>query len=105
MTSRFRLISRLTETRHSSQRERRIGRPQPISKYLGLAWRIHRREVLPLVERILPDLRAVELQQAADDILERMSDPQTADLVAKMTIQPIDPAHQRALLCAAGTPA
>ena len=30
---------------------------------------------LPLLERILPDLRAVELQQAADDILERMSDP------------------------------
>ena len=28
----------------------------PVSKYLGLAWRIHRREVLPLFERILPDL-------------------------------------------------
>jgi putative membrane-bound dehydrogenase-like protein len=70
----------------------------PISKYLGLAWRIHRREVLPLVERVLPDLKAVNLQQAVDDVLERMSDPQAADLVARMTILPIDPAHQRSLL-------
>ena len=70
----------------------------PISKYLGLAWRIHRREVLPLVERILPDLKSVDLQQAADDVLERMSDPQTADLIATMTIRPIDPAHRRMLL-------
>ena len=69
-----------------------------VSKYLGLAWRIHRREVLPLIERILPDLRAVDLQQAADDILERMSDPQTADLVAKMVIRTKEPVHQRALL-------
>jgi putative membrane-bound dehydrogenase-like protein len=70
----------------------------PISKYLGLAWRIHRREVLPFVERVLPELQAVDLQQAADDILERISDPQAADLIAKMTVQPIDPARQRALL-------
>ena len=98
VTLRFRPISRSTETRHSSQRERWIARPQPISKYLGLAWRIHRREVLPLVERLLPDLKAVDLQQAADDVLERMSDPQTADLVARMTMGPIDPAHQRTLL-------
>ena len=33
----------------------------PVSKYLGLAWRIHRREVLPLIERILPGLRAVRV--------------------------------------------
>ncbi len=29
-----------------------------LSKYLGLAWRLHTREVLPLLERILPSLRA-----------------------------------------------
>ncbi len=46
-----------------------------LSKYLGLAWRLHRREVLPLLERIAPHLRRPELQQAADDILERMKDP------------------------------
>ncbi len=43
-----------------------------LSKYLGLAWRIHRREVLPLLKRVAPHLRAPELQQAADDILEQM---------------------------------
>jgi putative membrane-bound dehydrogenase-like protein len=69
-----------------------------VGKYLGLAWRIHRREVLPLIERILPVLRAVELQQAADDILERMSDPETADLIAKMAMRTNEPVHQRALL-------
>jgi putative membrane-bound dehydrogenase-like protein len=69
-----------------------------VSKYLGLAWRIHRREVLPLFERILPGLRAVELQQAADDILERMSDPQTADLIARMAMRTNEPVHRRALL-------
>ena len=53
-----------------------------VSKYLGLAWRIHRREVLPVLERIGPKLRAPELQQAADDVLERMNEPETADLVA-----------------------
>ena len=70
----------------------------PVSKYLGLAWRIHRREVLPLIERILPGLRAVALQQATDDILERMNDPQTADVVAKMAMRTSDPTHHRALL-------
>jgi putative heme-binding domain-containing protein len=69
-----------------------------LSKYLGLAWQIHRLEVLPLVERVLPDLEAVDLQQAADDILERISDPQAADLVAKMTMRQTDPAHRRTLL-------
>ncbi len=70
----------------------------PVSKYLGLTWRIHRCEALPLIERILPALRAVQLQQAANDILERMNDPQTADLVAKMVMQTSEPVHRRALL-------
>ncbi len=65
---------------------------------LGLAWRIHRREVLPLLERIVPHLRAPELQQAADDILERMNEPETAELVADMAMQTDDPVHQRELL-------
>ncbi len=69
-----------------------------VSKSLGLAWRIHRHEVLPLIERILPGLQAVELQQAADDILERMSDPQTADLIARMAMRTSEPVHQRVLL-------
>ena len=39
-----------------------VGAPEraasSISKYLGLAWRIHRREVLPLIERISARLAA-----------------------------------------------
>jgi hypothetical protein len=69
-----------------------------ISKYLGLAWRIHRREVLPLIERVLPDLKAVDLQQAAETVLERISDPQAARLVAKVATGPTDSGHQRLLL-------
>ena len=54
-----------------------------LSKYLGLAWRLHCREALPLLERISPYLRTPELQQAGDDILERMKDPATAEVVAE----------------------
>ena len=68
-----------------------------VSKYLGLAWRIHRREVLPVLERVMPYLRAPGLQQAADDILERMNEPETADLVAELAIKTSDPVHQREL--------
>ena len=68
-----------------------------VSKYLGLAWRIHRREVLPVLERITPYLRAPELQQAADDILERMSEPETAELVAELATKTSDPVHPREL--------
>ena len=69
-----------------------------VSKYLGLAWRIHRHEVLPLIERMLPKLRAVELQQATDDILDRMSDPETAELVANMAVRMTEPGHKKAML-------
>ena len=70
----------------------------PVSKSLGLAWRLHRPEVLPVLERLLPHLRAIELQQAADDILERMDDPETASLVAGMAMRTTDLVHQRGLL-------
>ena len=68
------------------------------SKYLGLAWRIHRTEVLPCVKRLMPHLQAVELKQAADDILEQQKDPKTAEFVAGMVTNRIDSAHQRAFL-------
>jgi putative membrane-bound dehydrogenase-like protein len=69
-----------------------------LSKNLGLAWRVHRREVLPLLERIMPHLKAPELQQAADDILVRLNEPETAELVADMATQSTDRARQRELL-------
>jgi putative membrane-bound dehydrogenase-like protein len=68
-----------------------------VTKYLGLAWRLHRHEVLPVLERIMPYLRAPELQQAADDILARMNEPETADLVADMAAKTTDSVHQREL--------
>ncbi|HEX3447135.1 MAG TPA: PVC-type heme-binding CxxCH protein, partial [Isosphaeraceae bacterium] len=68
-----------------------------VTKYLGLAWRLHRREVLPVLERFAPYLRAPELQQAVDDILERMSEPETADLVADMAARTTDSVHQQKL--------
>jgi hypothetical protein len=69
-----------------------------LSKYLGLAWRVHKREALPILERIAPHLRSPELQQAVDDILERMSEPETAELVADMAAKTPDPVHRRELL-------
>ena len=68
-----------------------------LSKSIGLAWRLHRREVFPLLERIAPHLKTPELQQAADDILERMTDPETAELVASLAMSAKDPAARRAL--------
>ena len=68
-----------------------------LSKSIGLAWRIHRREVLPLFERVAPYLRHSELQQAADDILERMKEPETADLVAGLVIATADRSHRQSL--------
>jgi putative membrane-bound dehydrogenase-like protein len=76
-----------------------VDRPaHALSKQLGLAWRIHRREVLPVLEYIIPNLRAFELQQAADDILERMNEPETAVVVAKMVKRVKDPGRKHALL-------
>ncbi len=68
-----------------------------LSKYLGLAWRLHSREVLPLLERILPHLQTPELQQAGDDILERIKEPEAADLVAGVALQINDPVRRLGL--------
>jgi putative membrane-bound dehydrogenase-like protein len=68
-----------------------------LSKYLGLAWRLHRREVLPLLERVLPHLRAPELQQAADDTLERITEPEAAEFVAGIAAQTSDTARKLGL--------
>ena len=96
--SRCRRISRSTATRRTSRPARPTCPRVPLSKYLGLAWRIHRREVLPVLERVIPYLRAPELQQAADDILERMNEPETAELVAEMAMKTSRPgASARAL--------
>ena len=59
-----------------------VGAPdQPtsaLSKYLGLAWRVHSNEVIPLLEKVVHHLKAPELQQAADDILRQLKSPGAA---------------------------
>jgi len=79
-----------------------VGAPElpvnPLSKTLGLAWRLHRSEVLPLLSRVLPTLETPELQQAADDVLGQMRDPQTAVVLAELASNNDDPARKRQIL-------
>ncbi len=70
-------------------------RATALSKYLGLAWRIHRHETVPLLKRFAPHLRATELQQAIDDVLECMTDPETATLVAELASHSHDPIQKQ----------
>jgi putative membrane-bound dehydrogenase-like protein len=70
----------------------------PLTKTLGLAWRVHRREVLPLWARITPQLVSPELQQAADDVLAQIGDAAAAPLVAELVGKTNDVARKRLLL-------
>ena len=106
--SRCRRTSRSTATRRTSPSGRPTCRRRPSSKYLGLAWRLHCREVLPLLGRVVPYLATPDLQQAGDDILDRMNDPAAAEVVADLAAQDDRPAAtQRAVrdAGAAGSPA
>ena len=73
-----------------------------LSKSLGLAWRIHRTEVLPLLTRVMPRLETPELQDALDDVLTQIRDPETAVVLAKLASQAGDPARKRQLLATLG---
>jgi putative heme-binding domain-containing protein len=68
-----------------------------LSKYLGLAWRLHCREALPLLKRMIPYLRVPELQEAGDDVLEQMKAADTAVLVAGLAQRTDDLARRREL--------
>ncbi len=69
----------------------------PLSRTLGLAWRLRRREVLPLLDRVAPYLHTPEFQQAGDDILDRMKDVATAEVVAALAARIDDPLRRNAL--------
>ena len=69
-----------------------------LSKTLGLAWRLHRVETLPVVGRVLPGLESPELQQAADDVLGQMRDEKTAVMLAEIAGKADDPARRRQIL-------
>ncbi|APW61056.1 PVC-type heme-binding CxxCH protein [Paludisphaera borealis] len=79
-----------------------VGAPdQPttgLSKFLGLLWRLHRPEALPVLEQILPNLKAPGLQQAGDDILRQLASPAAADVVAHVADRTEDPVRRRGLL-------
>lgn len=69
-----------------------------LSKTLGLAWRLHRSEVLPLLKRIAPQLDSPEIQQAADDVVMQISDPAGAEAVADIASGEDDPGRRREIL-------
>jgi len=73
-----------------------------LSKYLGLAWRVHSNEVIPLLRKVVHHLNAPELQQAADDILRQLKAPGTAILVAEMIDKAGEPVRKRELLSVLG---
>jgi putative membrane-bound dehydrogenase-like protein len=70
-----------------------------LSRTLGLVWQVHPAEALPLLTRVLPALKAPELQQAADDALMQVTDPAGAVALANLLGQPgADPARRRQVL-------
>jgi putative membrane-bound dehydrogenase-like protein len=70
----------------------------PLSKALGLAWRLHRNEVVPLLRRVVHHLKAPELQQAADDILGQIRSADAAILAAELIEEFKEPVRKRELL-------
>ena len=73
-----------------------------LSKTLGLAWRVHRPESLPLLRKIAPALAAAELQQAFDDVIAQDHDKEAGVLVAEQALQTVDPGRKFALMAALG---
>jgi putative membrane-bound dehydrogenase-like protein len=74
----------------------------PLAKTLGLAWMVHRVEVLPLLIRLLPQLSAPELQQAADDVIAQLRDPAGAVALARLILDVRDPVRKRQFLLTMG---
>jgi putative membrane-bound dehydrogenase-like protein len=69
-----------------------------LSKTLGLAWALHRVEALPLVVSLMPALRSAGLQQAADDVVMQVEDPEGARIVAELVLATPDPLRKRQAL-------
>ncbi|MDG3006926.1 PVC-type heme-binding CxxCH protein [Paludisphaera mucosa] len=67
------------------------------SKFLGFLWRLQRPEALPVLEQILPRLKAPGLQQAGDDVLRRVRTPYAADVAALLAERTDDPVRRRML--------
>jgi putative membrane-bound dehydrogenase-like protein len=72
----------------------------PLSKTLGLAWRLHRPEALGFLKKVYPSLASSELQQAADDAILQIDDKQAAEIVADQVLQTIDLTRKYTLITA-----
>ncbi|WZO98886.1 HEAT repeat domain-containing protein [Isosphaeraceae bacterium EP7] len=70
----------------------------PLSRTLGLSWRLRRPESLPLLVRVMPSLRSPEMQQAADDVLGQLTGDRAAVAVADLATQTNDPLRRRQLM-------
>jgi len=68
-----------------------------VSKLIGLAWRLHRPEVIPALRRVLPSLAAPELQQGIDDALARIDDKAAASVLAEVALTSTDPGRRASL--------
>jgi putative membrane-bound dehydrogenase-like protein len=73
-----------------------------LTKTLGLAWMIHRAEVLPLLSKIMPSLATPELQQAADDVIGQITDPAGAVALAELSAKTADRVQKRQYLATLG---
>jgi len=69
-----------------------------LSKTLGLAWRLHRDEVLPWLGKVASRLVTPELQQAANDIVTQTNTPAGAEAVAVWASKGQDPSRRREAL-------
>src|SRR5206468_4092923 len=69
-----------------------------LGKTLGLAWRLHRPESLPLIGKVLPSLEAPELKAAAEDVLLQFRDKEAAVVLARLIAGADDPSRRGALL-------
>ena len=74
------------------------GTSSAVGKSIGLAWRLHRAESLPLIAKILPALRSTELQQAADDVLMQMGGKDAALMLATLAAEAPDASRKLGLL-------
>ena len=73
-----------------------------LGKTLGLAWRLHRPEALPLIGKVLASLDAPELKQAADDVLLQFHDKEAAVVLAGLIVRADDPSRKSGLLAILG---
>ncbi len=69
-----------------------------LTKTLGLAWMVHKPEVLPIIARVMPKLYAPEIQQAADDVIQQISGSSGAVTLADLAMTTTDMARRRQIL-------